>query len=196
MDPVNKAFRQVQSFTINQNPDRTLTTTATPNGPFALIELTNALPRAQLFSSWIVDTDADHALTNYLANVQFDPTKTVIVHSDIAPANSTNANTGTVEFLSYSPREIELKTESDESGVLLLNDRFHPSWTVEVDGQPATLLKCNYLMRGVQLDAGSHTVTFKYAPKIGTLYVTLAAVICGLFLTGFLAVTSRSKESS
>ena len=57
--------------------------------------------------------------------------------------------------------------------VLLLNDKYDPSWQVRVDGKPAELLRCNFLMRGVQLSAGPHTVEFLFKPDVGMLYVSL-----------------------
>jgi len=55
------------------------------------------------------------------------------------------------------------------------------------------LLRCNYLMRGVALPPGAHTVEFRFAPPVNTLYVSLAALVVGLLLLACLAVT-RQKE--
>ena len=63
----------------------------------------------------------------------------------------------------------------------------HPNWKVSVDGKPETLLRCNYLMRGVQVPPGEHVIEFRFDPPINTLYVSLAAVALGLGLCGFLA---------
>ena len=57
------------------------------------------------------------------------------------------------QYESYDPKRIVLKTRADTSTVLLLNDKHHPAWRVTVDGQPAELLRANYLMRGVYLSA-------------------------------------------
>jgi len=51
--------------------------------------------------------------------------------------------------------------------VLLLNDRFDPAWRVTVDGKAASLLRCNYIMRGVQLAPGEHTVEFTFEIALG-----------------------------
>jgi hypothetical protein len=60
---------------------------------------------------------------------------------------------------------------------------------VTVDGQPAPLLHCNFLMRGVALPPGAHTVEFHFQAPNGTLYVTLAALGFGVALLGLLIVT-------
>jgi hypothetical protein len=56
----------------------------------------------------------------------------------------------------------------------LLNDRFDPQWSVTVDGKTSTLLRCNYLMRGVQLEPGPHTVKFSFQIPIGRPMARLA----------------------
>ena len=56
-----------------------------------------------------------------------------------------------------------------------------------MDGKPAELLRCNFLMRGVYLPtAGQHTVEFKFSLSHQPLYVTLSAMGLGLLLGGFL----------
>jgi uncharacterized membrane protein YfhO len=70
--------------------------------------------------------------------------------------------------------------------VLLLNDRFDSHWRVLVDGKPAELLRCNFIMRGVYLPPGQHMVEFKFSLPNGPFYVTLTAIVVGLCLVGYL----------
>jgi hypothetical protein len=60
-----------------------------------------------------------------------------------------------------------------------------------VDGKRETLLRCNYVMRGVQVGPGEHTIQFRYRPPVKPFYVSLAAILSGLGIVGFLACTSR-----
>jgi uncharacterized membrane protein YfhO len=127
--------------------------------------------------------------------LSFDPAKTVLVSTPQAglSALATNENSGTVEFKSYSPKQIVLATQAAMPSVLLLNDKFDPGWRVTVDGKPAELLRCNYIMRGVYLPAGSHTVEFQFSLPNKLLYVTLAAIFTGMVLTGILVYLERRK---
>ena len=76
--------------------------------------------------------------------------------------------------------------------MLLFNDHFDPGWHVTVDGQPAELLRCNFLMRGVYLpDAGTHTIDFQFSLPHKPLYVTLTAMGLVVLLCGILFVTTR-----
>ena len=98
-----------------------------------------------------------------------------------------------MEFVSYVPKDIVLKAEVSKPAVLLLNDRFDANWKVSVDGKPEKVLRCNFLMSGVYLQPGPHTIQFRFAPPVDTLYVSLAAVGLAVLLLGYLAVT-RGKQ--
>jgi len=99
-------------------------------------------------------------------------------------ANATNQNSSTVDFKRYVPddpvfkgremvygnnlvllraKDIMFDAKTATPSVLLLNDKFDPHWRVLVDGKPEELLRCNFIMRGVYLTPGQHTVEFKFS---------------------------------
>ncbi|HEY1790090.1 MAG TPA: YfhO family protein, partial [Verrucomicrobiae bacterium] len=141
-----------------------------PNGRYAIFEFLGALPRVKLYSHWQVNTN-DQATLEQLNSPIFDPERMVLVNSPPATnftMNSTNnAEEGNVKFISYASKQIVLQTQANATSVLLLNDRFDPQWNVSMDGEPATLLRCNYIMRGVQVPAGSHVIKFKFQTPFG-----------------------------
>jgi hypothetical protein len=49
----------------------------------------------------------------------------------------------------------------------VLNDVWHPWWRVEVDGQPAPLLRANVIFRAVALPPGARQVRFFFDPANG-----------------------------
>jgi uncharacterized membrane protein YfhO len=108
----------------------------------------------------------------------------------------TNDNSGTVEFKSYAPKDMVLAANTTTPSVLLLNDKYDASWKVTVDGRPAVLLRCNYIMRGVMVPAGQHTVEFSFSLPNKPLYVTVAAIGIAILLCGFLIYSGRRQEAS
>jgi hypothetical protein len=203
IDPIQHRFRIAARFHIEAKAGilspssyAELTAVIRPDGEYALFEFTGALPRAKLYANWMVSTNDQVTLTN-LASADFDPERTVLVADLSVPkpqAPSTlNAqpSTNSVEFTSYAPKRIVLQAKADSPSVLLLNDKYEPNWKVAVDGKPDKLLRCNYLMRGVYLQPGVHTVEFRFEPPVDTLYVSLGAVLVSLLFIGYLALTSR-----
>ena len=203
VDPVKHRFRIAATFALEGKPGiekpatlEELTANLVTNGPYAVFEFTGALPRAKLYSNWQVSTN-DQATLKELGSAAFDPQQRVLV-ADALPKPPTPSGTGQdagrVQFASYAPKDIVLKAEARTPAVLLLNDRFDENWHVSVDGKPEKVLRCNYLMRGVYLQPGSHTVEFRFAPPIGTLYVSLAAVGVAVLLLGYLGI-GRTRQT-
>ena len=95
---------------------------------------------------------------------------------------------GTVNIVGYSSRNVRLDAGVATPAILLLNDKFDPTWHVSVDGRPAPVLRCNYLMRGVYLEPGAHKVEFSFQPDVGLLRVSLAAIGVALLLLAVLMV--------
>ncbi|MDD5139083.1 MAG: hypothetical protein PHY43_02350 [Verrucomicrobiales bacterium] len=201
LDAGQQRFRIAQRFDVVPKPGierptrlEELTAVTSDTGAYALFEFTGALPRVKLYSHWQVSTN-DEATLKMLGDKNFDPQQTVLVAAPLPAAPSTNQNSGTVEFKSYKPTDIIFDTKSEAPSVLLLNDRFDVNWRVRVDGKPAELLRCNFIMRGVYLPAGPHTVEFQFRLPNGPLKITLAAIATGFVLIGLLIFLGRRKPA-
>jgi hypothetical protein len=187
-DPVQHRFRVAERFNIVPKPEvarptklEELTAVPDTNGPFALFEFTGALPRVALYENWQTTTN-DQTSLDQLASPSFIPENTVLVAGGLSTPGAmitTNQSPSEVKFSSYAPKDIVFSTTVTAPSVLLLNDRFDPYWKVLVDGKPETLLRCNYIMRGVYLTPGSHKVEFKFVQSMGTFYLSLAAFVLG-----------------
>ncbi len=203
LDPAQHRFQIAQRFEIVPKPGilqptrlEELTARPDENGRYALFDFTGALPRAKLYSAWRVSTN-DQANLKTLGDLSFDPAKTLLISTpkNDLPTVATNEIPGTVEFTSYAPKHLVFAANATAPAVLLLNDKYDPNWHVTVDGKPAELLRCNFLMRGVQMPPGQHTVVFYYQLPNKPLYVTLAGFAVGLGLASYLLV-SRKRQST
>jgi len=163
-----------------------LTVKTNSQGSLALIEFTRALPRAKLFANWQIMEDS--AVLQTLASPQFDPEKTVLVAKDEpalpVPAHP-DSDAGTVEITHYASRDMVLQADAKIPAVLLLNDHTGDYWNVWLDQKPAATLRCNYIMQGVFVPAGRHTIEFRYQPPTKMVYISVAAFTLGILLGGF-----------
>ncbi len=209
LDPLQRRLQVRLPFTLGLKPGapppsptmpiadvvQSLTATPSEQGQFAVIEFTGALPRAKLYTDWRSGLSDSNTLET-LRSPDFDPAKQVLLAKPvdgIAPAAS--APPGEASIVSHAPKQVVIKTKSTAAGVLLLNDRWHPDWKVTVDGQPAELLRANFIMRGVAVPAGEHTVEFRFEPPHGTLWISLSAIVVGLILVGVLIVVPEPRSA-
>jgi hypothetical protein len=192
LDPVKRSFQQRLAFGLSRKPGETAISVETnAAGPFALIEFGGALPRAKLYSQWQVNTN-DLAALSTLGSTNFQPEAEVILADEI-PASTAAPNTaaGTAEYVSYEPKKLTIKTSATTPGVLLVNDRYHPDWKVTIDGQPAKLLRANFIMRAVQVPAGQHEVVWRYQPNLKAFYISMSAILLGVLLCVSLPFLTR-----
>jgi hypothetical protein len=202
-----------------------ITTVISTNGALALFDFTGALLRAKLYSNWKVSTNdparlrewvkgiqprvpkdmgdalasqsqTDLATLHELADPAFNPAETVLLADPLPLPPGTNQNPGEVKYESYAPKHIVLSARANGPAVLLLNDKYDPNWKVTMNGQPVKLLRANFIVRGVFLDkAGEHRVEFKFQPPLTGLYISLAALLAGLGVLGYVIMAERRRPS-
>ena len=199
MSGLTNQFTVLKRFDIGQHASRTNTVTASfsTNGLLALVSFDAALPRAGLYTRWASGLDDTNALIT-LVDPAWDPHEEVLIHESIplpVIGSDANATVLPVRYESYDPKRVVLSTEADVPTVLLLNDKYDAGWQVTVDGQPAALLRANYLMRGVQVPAGKHTVEFTFAPNESSVNISLAGFGLGLMALALLILRPPPPES-
>ncbi|MCX8108701.1 MAG: YfhO family protein, partial [Verrucomicrobiae bacterium] len=201
-DPELRRFRTHTMFTLTQEtPGGAIGVQTNTTGPYALIEFTGTLPRATLYFDWVIVTN-DNAALQLLVNREFNPHAKVVVCSDVVklPTHSTDTNAvlaARVEFVSYSPKRVVLRARAPAQGIVLLNDRYDPNWSAFVDGQRTELLRCNYLMRGVVVPPGEHTIEFTFQIPQTPLMISVAGILTGVTLLCVLLVAGgRSTPPS
>jgi len=80
---------------------------------------------------------------------------------------------------------LTIRAESACAGLLVVNQSWAPGWTATIDGQPAPILRTNFLARGVAIPPGRHEVRFVYAPQSFTVGLILTTAT-SLLLLGLL----------
>jgi len=100
-----------------------------------------------------------------------DMRKYVILETDekLPTADGGNRAMVPAKIARYEPDRVEIESDVDAAGWLVLSDRDYPGWTAKVDGRPAEIYKANVMVRAVKLPAGRHTTVFRYRPL--SLYV-------------------------
>jgi hypothetical protein len=98
--------------------------------------------------------------------------------SDIATpkcnGQSTAPPVGTVTKL--LPDRTVIRTRSDCAQLAVLMDTWASGWTVLVDDTPSPAIRVNGVLRGVEVPAGEHTITWLFRPEH---WSTIVAVTLG-----------------
>jgi hypothetical protein len=146
----------------------------------AIYRNTTALPRAWLVDAFEVETPGQDRSAQ-------EPDVSVVPD----PAPQPGASAGRVEIGPEGTQWVDVDVDSPAAGVLVLADIYYPDWTVEVDGRPARLLRADYALRGVALEAGSHHVEFRFRSssyRRGKAVSRASGAVIALGLVGSLGV--------
>lgn len=120
---------------------------------------TTATPRAYLVQEAIVAQTFEEAIRK-LQDDSFIVGKSVLVEKPLILAQK---NGGKVAIASQSDTRVSISVrQNPDRSILVLTDTFYPGWTAFIDGAPTDVFPVNIRQRGVLVDAGDHTVVFRY----------------------------------
>jgi uncharacterized membrane protein YfhO len=73
---------------------------------------------------------------------------------------------------------------------------YQNGWKATIDGKEAEILNVNYVLRGLQIPAGKHTIEFKFEPEVVKTGSTIALMssIGMLLLIGAGVYFERKKK--
>lgn len=91
-----------------------------------------------------------------------DPKETAFLEKDPGVKIDAADTTAKVQITNYGIHSITLDAEASGNNLLYLSEVYYPDWKVYIDGQPAEILKTNYLFRGVVIPKGKHKIEFKF----------------------------------
>lgn len=105
------------------------------------------------------------------------------------PAGATESAVITLD----EPERVVIDATLATPGLLVLTDTWYPGWTAEVDGAPAPLLRADFAFRAVALQAGTHRVLLRYAPR--SLRIGLAITLAAALVVAVLLVPPRRRKT-
>jgi hypothetical protein len=122
-----------------------------------------------------------------LFNSSFEAKRMLLLFGEPPPAAGVSGPPPAANYARFTkdgPNDIEIAAGvGGQGGFLVLDDTYDDDWHVEVDGQPAPMLKADALFRAVRLAPGEHRVQFHYRPQP----VLYGALLSGGALLGLLA---------
>jgi Bacterial membrane protein YfhO len=113
----------------------------------------------------------------------FDPARLALVEDPVDFKAQQPDPAAVARVVRLNSREMEVHTETAAPAFLVTSDVLYPGWHATVDGAPARLYQTDYILRGIEVPAGPHTVRFKFSPK-SFYYGALVSGLSLLLLIG------------
>ncbi|MBK7427660.1 MAG: YfhO family protein [Saprospiraceae bacterium] len=117
----------------------------------------------------------------------FDPVQTAVVHADFSayPSAASFTGEGSIRLTSYKPNELIYESESASGQFATFSEIWYgpdKGWQAYVDGNPVEHIRVNYILRGMNVPEGKHTITFKFEPKSHATGETISLISSLLLL--------------
>ena len=91
-----------------------------------------------------------------------------------------------VKITAYEPNQLTYTVNSNKGGVIVFSEIYYPGWTATVDGQPVELGRVNYVLRALNVKAGTHKVVLSFFPASVDRTETIAYIAYGFLLLAIL----------
>ncbi len=99
-------------------------------------------------------------------------------------------STASIKLETYKPNYLKYVSTNSNAGFGVFSEIYYPKgWKATIDGKEATILNVNYVLRGLQIPAGKHTIEFKFEPEVvktgGMIALISSVLMLGVIGLGF-----------
>ena len=146
-------------------------------------QVTHILNDEALGNAWFVNQVIrkanDDEVMSELRN--FDPATEVVVNNKevkaVFPLQYSADSTATIQLKSYAPDALVYESNNAHDSFAVFSEMYYPhGWQATIDGKPVKFYPVDYLLRGMPIPAGKHTIKFSFEPEVVTTgsYLSLA----------------------
>ena len=155
-----------------------------------VFENTRAMPRVWLVSE--VLQAAPEAIVKAIKHSTlpdgrtFEPSQTALIEEPLTFRLEQPDSLATATIVKHDNMSIEIQTNSRVPAFLVLSDIYYPGWKATIDGVKTHIFRTNYILRGILVPAGGHSIRFDYSPMSfywGALISTLTLLLLAVSLT-------------
>jgi hypothetical protein len=153
-----------------------------------VLENTDAVPRGFLVGETEVTEDAEETWARLRAS-SFDPQRTAVLpeplDAPVTPIDS--SSTAEVSLQDYAPEEIRWTVQTDAPRLFVASEVYYPAgWNAYLNGEKVPIHRVNYLLRGVHVPEGEHTLVMRFEPAADRYGTWIAATSTVLVYGGIL----------
>ncbi len=105
-------------------------------------------------------------------------------------------STSIIELTSHKPNHLKYVSNNSKNGFGVFSEMYYENgWKATIDGKDTEILNVNYVLRGLQIPAGKHTIEFKFEPQVvktGSIITLISSVV--MFLLIVIGVYFENKK--
>ncbi|WP_299247682.1 YfhO family protein [uncultured Aquimarina sp.] len=177
-------------YVIQQNEERRLDVQENPsiNGP-----------------AWFVEElkFVDDHKSEFESLSTIDTKKTAVVRKEFKSAlenyKAVKDSISTISISKTTPDHLAYNSYTEKPGFLVFSETYYKNgWNAYIDGNLETIYPVNYMLRGLKVPSGKHTIEFKFEPQVvktGSAITLASSIIFGLLFLGALFFEYKKRKT-
>ncbi|MDF9798014.1 hypothetical protein OKW21_003277 [Catalinimonas alkaloidigena] len=109
--------------------------------------------------------------------------------SDFSMEQNSFNQQGDIQMTNYEPNELTYQADVQEESFAVFSEIYYPEgWQAYIDDEPVEHVRVNYILRGLSIPAGQHSIRFEFKPQ--SYYVgSSVSLVCSILLSIMLVVS-------
>lgn len=141
-----------------------------------------------------------NALTELTTTCSINSKTTAVIDTSRFQIGRVSYDTSaTIQLTQYDPRSLVYQSKSAADGLAVFSEIYYPGWEATIDGETTDIVRVNYILRGLEVPAGDHTIVFTFKPKpytVGNKITTASSWVVVLVLLGSVGWSIRNSGRS
>lgn len=154
-------------------------------------------------NAWLVDNiqwepSANEAIK---ALEDVDLRNTAIIEEEFKntlKTTKTNGGDGSIELVQYEPNNLKYQSNSNSDQFAVFSEMYYqPGWNAYIDGKKTDHVRVDYVLRGMKIPAGQHTIEFRFEPQViqtGGTITMISCILIGLLLLGGIGLELKNRS--
>lgn len=115
------------------------------------------------------------------------------------PASFSKDSLATLKLEEHLPNRIKYASNNTQDGFAVFSENFYNGWKATIDGKEADIHRVDYVLRGLAIPKGKHTIEFTFEPQVvktGSTIALVSSVLMILVIVGVVYFEQKGKKAA
>lgn len=114
------------------------------------------------------------------------------------PARFAKDSLSTLKLEEHLPNTIKYSSNNTQDGFAVFSENFYNGWKATIDGKEVDIHRVDYVLRGLAIPKGKHTIEFTFEPQVvktGSTIALVSSILMILAIVGVVYFEQKGKKA-
>lgn len=115
------------------------------------------------------------------------------------PTSFSKDSLATLKLEEHLPNRIKYTSNNTQDGFAVFSENFYNGWKATIDGKEVDIHRVDYVLRGLAIPKGKHTIEFTFEPQVvktGSTIALVSSILMILVIVGVVYFEQKGKKSA